>query len=295
MIERAVKLEGVWAAVLTPLDESLRPDPARAREYYAQLLEDGCDGLNVLGTTGEAMSLGTRSRLDLMESLASSEIPLERAMVGTGAASLDDAAALTRAAFNLGFAAALVMPPFYYREGGDEGVVRFFDALFQRTGAPPRSVLLYNFPKMSGVTFSLVLVDRLIAEFPEVFAGMKDSSNDRGLQRDLIASRPDFRVFPSSEEYLPFARTEGTAGCISATVALSAQLAHHAYRTGDITASQSLSARRHALSGVSLIPAMRYVVARSLDDDAWERVLPPLVALNDRERAMVDEALSRCV
>jgi 4-hydroxy-tetrahydrodipicolinate synthase len=46
-------------------------------------------------------------------------------MCGTGASALDDAVQLTRGAFELGFAAALIIPPFYYREASDDGVVRF--------------------------------------------------------------------------------------------------------------------------------------------------------------------------
>ncbi len=62
---------------------------------------------------------------------------MERAMTGTGAASLDDAVRLTRRAFECGFAAALIMPPFFYRDVSDDGIVAFFDALFARTAPPP--------------------------------------------------------------------------------------------------------------------------------------------------------------
>ena len=54
-------IAGIWAAVLTPVDETLEPDPSRAIPYYRELLQRGCDGINTLGTTGEAMSFSAAS------------------------------------------------------------------------------------------------------------------------------------------------------------------------------------------------------------------------------------------
>ena len=113
-------LAGIWSAVLTPVDESFEPDPSVAVPYYGDLLERGCDGLNLLGTTGEAMSFSAGQRVRFMEAIASSGLPNKRLMAGTGAASLTDTAVLTRAAFDCGLRAALVMPPFFFREVGDD-------------------------------------------------------------------------------------------------------------------------------------------------------------------------------
>ena len=55
-------LAGIWAATITPVDASLRPDAPKAIEYYRELLQDGCDGLNLMGTTGEAMSFSAGER-----------------------------------------------------------------------------------------------------------------------------------------------------------------------------------------------------------------------------------------
>jgi 4-hydroxy-tetrahydrodipicolinate synthase len=159
-------MKGIWAAVLTPVDARLTPDVSRAIAYYAELLERGCDGINVLGTTGEAMSLSAGQRARFMESVAGSGLPTGRVMAGTGAASLDDAVRLTCAAFDCNLAAALIMPPFFFREASDDGIVAYFDALLSRASATRKCVLLYNFPKMSGIAFHPALVDRLMREFP---------------------------------------------------------------------------------------------------------------------------------
>lgn len=191
-------LRGIWSAVLTPIDERCQPDAARAIAYYRDLLEGGIDGINLLGTTGEAMSFSADQRLRLMEAVAAA-LPRERAMCGTGAASLADTVRLTRGASELGYAAALVMPPFFYRDASDDGIVAFFDQLFAQAGALRCAIVLYNFPSMTGITFSTQLVDRLTSEFPGVIGGMKDSSNDQALQQALLARHPELRIFPDQK------------------------------------------------------------------------------------------------
>ncbi|MEO7201266.1 MAG: dihydrodipicolinate synthase family protein, partial [Candidatus Tumulicola sp.] len=210
---------GVWAATLTPVDAHLQIDASRAVEYYAELLETGCDGVNVLGTTGEAMSFGIDQRIAFMEAVAT-ELPCERVMAGTGAASLSDTIRLTRCAIDAGFRAALILPPFFFRDATHDGIVRYYEQLLRAVPQAQGRLLLYNFPKMSGITFEPVLLRRLMAELPRAFAGLKDSSNDRALQTALIAKFPALRVFPGSEAYLHEAVASGAAGCISGTVAL---------------------------------------------------------------------------
>jgi 4-hydroxy-tetrahydrodipicolinate synthase len=284
-------LHGVWPAAVVPLDDGLQPDAAKAIAYCRDLLRGGCDGVSLLGTTGEAMSLGTAQRMRFMEAMASSDLPRERLMVGTGASSLADAATLTRAAFEHGFAAALVMPPFFFRDASDDGIVAFFDALFARADPPPASVLLYNFPRMSGITFHPDLVDRLAAAFPGLIAGLKDSSNDAALQREIVRRHPGFAVFPGSEQHLLGAIRAGAAGCISATVCLWPQLAQTVCTQHDAAAMERLRELRAVVSRFPLVPAVRYLVAKDRNDLAWERPLPPLLALSQSERCELDESL----
>ncbi len=276
-------IRGIWAAVLTPLDRELSPDAALAVPYYRELLARGCDGLNLLGTTGEAMSLSVRQRLTFMEAVASSGLPMKRAMAGTGAASLDDAVALTTAAFDCGFAAALVMPPFFYRDVGDDAIAGYFDALFARTNPPRGRVLLYNFPRMSGIAFRPQLVDRLIERFPKAIAGMKDSSNDAQLQSDILAAHQGFAMLPGSESDLLAAKRRGVTGCISGSVALWPELAQAVFTAEDEAQARELTRRRSELDGLPFIPIVRHLVARERRDAAWERILPPQRPLDAEE------------
>ena len=266
-------MKGIWSAVLTPIDKEYEPDAKRAIAYYRDLLSNGIDGINVLGTTGEAMSFARKQRIRLMEAVAD-KLPGERTMCGTGGCALADAVALTRVAGELGFAAALVMPPFFYRDASEDGMLRWFDELFARVpGAPP--VVLYNFPKMTGMTFHADLVDRMMAAFPGKIAGMKDSSNDATLQRELLTRHPELRVFPGSESTLLEAKAYGAAGCISGSVALWPNEAQRAFLNDDVEAAAYVTMQRERLAGAPLIALVRERVAIQRNDEAWRRTMPP--------------------
>lgn len=283
---------GVWSAVLTPVDAQLRPDARKAVEYYKWLLHEGIDGLNVLGSNGESASFGTGQRINYMEAIAQSGLPRDRIMIGTGTTSLDDTVRLTQTAFDCGFAAALVMPPFFFRPASDDGIVAFFAALLARLDDPGRRILLYNWPAVSGATFHAALVDRLVAEFPHTICGMKDTSNDAQLQRDVIARHPDLAVFPSSEEFLVDARQYAASGCISGSVALWPQLSQRVWQTGE--GAGRLTQLRHSIAGPNMLVRVRYLTSKMRGDDSWERPMPPLMPLTIEEKGALEAAVSRC-
>ena len=152
------KLQGVIAAIATAVDDKGEPDCARSTALARFLLANGCDGLNVLGTTGEATSFSLEQRKRVMSAYRDAGLPLDRLMVGTGAASVADAVALTRHAAELGFAGALVLPPFYYKGVPDDGLFAYVEIIVQATAEKPIPIYLYHFPAQSGLPWHVRLV-----------------------------------------------------------------------------------------------------------------------------------------
>jgi 4-hydroxy-tetrahydrodipicolinate synthase len=208
-------------------------------------------------------------------------------MVGTGAAALDDAIALARHAAELGFAGALVLPPFYYKGVPDDGLVACIEAIVEATAARPVPIYLYHFPAQSGLAWHLALIRRLRSAFGGRIVGLKDSSGDLPFAREAAGVAPDFKVFPASEAALPEARAGRFAGCISATVNLNADLCARAWRSGDATALDAAVAIRKLFDGKPLVPGVKSVLAHVHGDPALARVKPPLAAFPDADRAAV--------
>jgi 4-hydroxy-tetrahydrodipicolinate synthase len=283
------RLSGVIAAVSTPISADLAPDVARFIRLAQFLLENGCDGLNVLGTTGEATSFSFEQRASVMRA-AAAELDRTRLMVGTGAASLAEAIALTALAAELGLAGALILPPFYYKDVPAQGVFDYLAAIVAATRAKPIPIYLYNFPALSGVPYTRELVAQLIEAFPDRMAGLKDSSGDMPYARALAKSHPGFAVFPSTEAALGEARGAGFAGCISATANLNSDLCGQGWR-GDAAALERAVAIRKLFDAKPLVAGVKAGLAHLLRDEEYAQPMPPLVAWPERERKWLAQAM----
>ena len=280
-------LSGVIAAIATPIDESGAPDLKRALNLARYLLDNGCDGLNVLGTTGEATSFSRDERMAVMSAYKVEGLPLDRLMVGTGAAAVADAVALTRHAAELGFAGALVLPPFYYKGVPDDGLVAYIDTLVKATAQRPIPIYLYHFPAMSGLPWHVSLIRRLLESFPSRIVGLKDSSGDMAYARAAAAIASNFAVFPSTEAALMDARSGAFAGCISATANLNADLCARAWEAGDAAALDAAVAIRKLFDGKPLVSGVKALLAHIHGDPALARVKPPLAAFAAADRTAV--------
>jgi len=286
----ASKLQGVIAAIATAVDDKGEPDCARSTALASFLLANGCDGLNVLGTTGEATSFSLEQRKRVMSAYRAAGLPLDRLMVGTGAASVADAIALTRHAAELGFAGALVLPPFYYKGVPDDGLFAYVELIVQASAAEPIPLYLYHFPAQSGLPWHVKLVARLVETFGARIVGLKDSSGDMAYAREATTVAPGFKVFPSTEAVLMEARTGAFAGCISATANLNADLCARAWRSGDTAALDAAVAIRKLFDGKQLVPGVKALIAHIHDDAGWSRVQPPLSAFPAQDRTAVSAA-----
>lgn len=280
-------LSGVIAAIATPVDETGAPDLTRVIKLARFLLDNGCDGLNVLGTTGEATSFALAERKAVMDAYKSNGLPLARLMVGTGAAAVADAIALTRHAAELGFGGALVLPPFYYKGVPDDGLVAYIDTIVKATADKPIPLYLYHYPAMSGLPWNIPLIKRLLDVHPSRIVGLKDSSGDMEYARAAAALSKDFAVFPSTEACLLEARGGTFAGCISATANLNPDLCARAWGAGDAAALDAAVAIRRLFEGKPLVSGVKALLAHIHGDPALARMKPPLAPLPAPDRTAV--------
>ncbi len=289
------RIRGIVAAVATPLlaDRYEIDNPALIAHCH-RLFDLGCDGINLLGTTGEATSFSVEQRLATMSAVAQSGLPLERFMVGTGAAAFADVVRLTGHARDLGYSGALVLPPFYFKGIENEGLLRFFEALVAAVGMRQLSLYLYNFPQNTGITYEPNLVSELRHRFPEIVVGLKDSSGNLEYAREITGTLPDFDVFPSAEGTLANAEALGLAGCISATLNVTAPLVRQAMAEIPSGPSATLDKAvqiRTALSRFPLVSAIKWTISELIGNPLWERTMPPLRHLSGREKNELQGAL----
>jgi 4-hydroxy-tetrahydrodipicolinate synthase len=286
---------GVIAATATPVDAAHAPDLPRLVRHCRALLDGGCDAINLLGTTGEATSFGVAQRLAVMKGIADAGLPLDRFMVGTGVCALDETVTLTRAACALGYAGELVLPPFFYPGIQVEGLVAWVDALVARVAHPALAIYLYHIPQNTHVPWPVELVAELQRRHPGRVVGLKDSAGDLAYARQVVQAVPGFDVFPSSEAALAAAHADGYAGCISATVNLTAapaQAGWSAQGTAEGGAAiAKAAAMRAALARQPLVASVKTALAWRYGDDAWQRLVPPLQPLSETQARALHDAL----
>src|SRR5437899_3361974 len=230
------RIRGVLAPVVTPFKADLAPDSQRFIAHCRWLLSQNC-GLAVFGTNSEANSLSMEERAMLLDELVAAGIDPSRMMPGTGCCSIMETVKLTKQAVDHGCAGMLMLPPFYYKDVGEEGLYRYFSELVQRVGDARLRIYLYHIPPVAMVGITPRLVERLLAAYPNASAGMKDSSGDWNNTKTFLdafaeTARPariGFDVFVGSESFLLANIRNGGVGTISATANVNPAAIHELY------------------------------------------------------------------
>lgn len=279
------RIKGVMAAGLTAFNDDLSIDVQGTIAHTGWLLANGCDGVLIFGTTGEANSLSLKERLDFLDALGASGLPIDRLMIGTGCCALPDTAELTRKTLEIGVESALMLPPFYYKNPSDAGLYAHFARVLEQVADPRLKVYLYHFPQMSAVPFSHELIGRFLADFPGVFAGIKDSSGDFENMKAMAQKFPGFDVFAGTERYLLEVLKAGGVGTITATGNCTSVLCGAVYAAWRASSPEAerlqdeLTAQRLALQAYPAAAALKELLARESGRPSWRNVRAPFLPL----------------
>ena len=292
------RLTGILAPVVTPFDARLEPDVSRWLRHCRWLVDNDV-GLAVFGTNSEANSMSTAEKVELLEQLVEAGLPPRRMMPGTGCCALPDTVELTRKAVSLGCAGVLMLPPFYYKGVSDDGLYRSYAEVIERVGDTRLSIYLYHIPQIAQVPITLTLIERLLHDYPDSIAGVKDSSGDWDNTRAMLERfQPGgFDVFCGSESFLLDTLRHGGKGSITATANVNPAPIAALCREFDQPGAEQRQAELDAVRGIFqdyvMIPGMKAAIAHYLEDPEWSRVRPPLDEMTGVERERLIAALGQ--
>jgi 4-hydroxy-2-oxoglutarate aldolase len=204
-------LTGIYAPVVTPFTRRGEVDERLYRENLLRYAGTGLAGIVVAGSTGEAPYLTGPERLRLTEIAREVLKPPELLIVGTGLESTRETLSLSRAAFDRGADAVLVLTPNYFKSRMDsEALSTHFRTLADKLRRP---VIMYNIPQFTGVRISPETIGTL-SRHPNI-VGLKESSGDLEYVRAILRKvRPGFRVLIGSALILYDALRDGAAGAV---------------------------------------------------------------------------------
>ncbi len=279
----ASSLRGVWPAVLTPFDEQAAVDVPRLVRHCRALLQAGCRGISLFGTTGEGTALSADERMAALEAVIAAGLAPDRLIPAVGCCDVPTTAALSAHAARQGVAGVLALPPFYPKDLRQDGLYRHFCSVIERLGATPGigvpKLCLYNFPFHTGVTLSPALVRRLADAFPGVVVGIKDSSADWTLSSSYLDALPDLDVFVGDENSILRALGKNGAGTISGMANIMAPTLVSLVETPQAQAAELDRVVHRAvqvMDGHAFIPTIKAAIAAHIGDADWCRVRPPL-------------------
>ncbi|MDF1792956.1 MAG: dihydrodipicolinate synthase family protein [Thalassobaculaceae bacterium] len=279
------RIKGVMAAGLTAFNDDLTIDVQGTLDHSKWLLANGCDGVLLFGTTGEANSLSMKERLDFLDVLGGSGLPMDKMMIGTGCCALPDTIELTKKTLEIGIESALMLPPFYYKNPSDDGLYATFARAIEGVNDSRLKVYLYHFPQMSAVPFSHDLIGRFLKDFPGVFCGIKDSSGDFENMKAMAETFDGFDVFAGTERYLLDTLKVGGVGTITATGNCTSAMCgavYAAWKAGAPDAEglqEQLTAQRLALQNYPAAAGLKELLARESGKSSWRNVRPPFLPL----------------
>jgi 4-hydroxy-tetrahydrodipicolinate synthase len=277
-------LAGVYAAAVTPLDHTSNLDLESVPALLTFLAARGCHGAVLFGTTGEGPSFSRSEREALMQAAYEyrKQNPQFCLIAGTGTPSLSETIELTKLAFDLGFDAALVVPPYYFRTATDDGLFTWFSELINKAVPSDKYILGYHFPHVAGIGFSLDLLARLKDAFPTQFAGIKDSSHDIDLARTIGETfGHDLVALTGTDTYLQMAMENKAAGCITAPANLISPDLREVWEgmtagQGIAAAQERVNEQRHVLEKyLPFPPTLKALLHRLHGFPRWS-VKPPL-------------------
>jgi len=209
-----MKLHGIFPPITTPFDRNGEIYQAKVRHNIEKWNLTALAGYVVTGSTGESVLLTTEEKLQLWGWVAEFAAAEKTLIAGTGAESVRETIALTNQAAALGYKAALVRTPSYYKNvlNNSAAQMLYFRAVADQSKIP---VLIYNFPAVTGIDIAAEAVIELSGH-PNI-AGIKESSaNIEKIMRVAREAQAGFQVLGGSAAVLWPSLMAGAAGGILA-------------------------------------------------------------------------------
>jgi 4-hydroxy-tetrahydrodipicolinate synthase len=295
------RITGVFSAAATPLHADGSPDLGLFTAHCRRLLDEGCHGVALLGTTGEANSFSSAERRTILEAALKAGIAADALLPGTGVVAIPETVELTRHALSLGVTRVVMLPPFYYKGVSDDGLFAAYSQVLDQVADSRLQVILYHIPQVSGVPLSRALIGRLIEAYPETVVGIKESAGDFNNMQAIIAAYPGFSVLAGADPLLLPLLKAGGAGCITATSNLVADSLRTVYdhvhdegRAADVDAAQErINAYRTLSNSYVQIPTIKAMVGLKSGTPSWNRTRAPLMPISEKDYAALSEAYTK--
>jgi 4-hydroxy-2-oxoglutarate aldolase len=289
-----VKLQGIFAPLTTPFDADGSVSLSHLRDNIKRYNRTGLAGYAINGSTSESVLLRWDEVYRVWETAREAAAPTKILIAGSGAESTAETIEHTNRAAALGYAAALVRTPSFYKPAMSEDALA--EHYLRVADAARIPILVYSVPIFTQLTVEAPLIAR-VSKHANII-GMKDSSGNVQGVADIIAAAPkEFQTLVGSASTLYESLEKGAVGAILALACAFPELCGEIYeasRAGE-------SAKAHSLAQQLIAPAkmfgpqygiagLKYALDRTGYYGGPPR--PPLLPVSEHARHEIDALLS---
>jgi 4-hydroxy-2-oxoglutarate aldolase len=209
-----MKLQGIFTPIATPFNYDGDIYPAKVEHNVINWNKTALAGYAVCGSTGESVFLTTDEKLQMFELVAKYAASDKLLLCGTGAESVRETVQLTNRAAEMGYKAALVRTPHYYKNLVNNGSAQalYYHAVADQSRIP---LMIYNLPQSTGVDIPAATVAKL-SEHPNIVAIKESSGNIEKVMQMIREVKPGFQVLVGSAPTLAPSLAVGAAGAVLA-------------------------------------------------------------------------------
>lgn len=269
---------GIFPALITPFRDDGALDVDALRRVIDRNINDGVDGFYVSGSTGESFMMTNGQRKELTTEAVRAVSGRVKVIVNVGSFSLDQALDMALHAKGAGVDAISSVPPFYFPFSREE--IREYYLMLQKGAELP--LVIYNIPKMSGVSFSTADLLELLSH--DGIAGIKQTTLDLFQTETIARSMPDKAVFNGLDETFLPALSVGVRAMIGSTACIMPKKFRQiidAYEKGDNAEARRLQGIVNSivakLVSVGIFKAIKAVLRlQGIDCGVCKRPFQPL-------------------
>jgi 4-hydroxy-tetrahydrodipicolinate synthase len=279
-------------AMVTPFSEDGKVDYQQAAELAVKLVDDGCDGLVVTGTTGETSTLTDEENVGMFRAVKEAVGGRAAIIAGTGTNDTAHSVHLSKQAAEVGVDGLLLVTP-YYNKPSQAGVRAHFETVASATDVP---VMLYDIPGRSSIQIAPDTMIRL-AEHPNIVA-VKDAKADFAAATRVMAQTD--LLFYSGDDGLTLQWLAlGAVGLVGVTTHVATRRFRElidAVNANDLGTARKINFELEPVIRATMTRVQGAVAAKQILK--WQGVLPnsvvrlPLVEPDEAEIAIIREDLA---
>lgn len=209
-----MKLQGIFPPITTPFNYDGDIYPAKVEHNVSKWNKTALSGYVVCGSTGESVLLTTEEKMQMFELVAKYAAPDKLLLCGTGVESVRETVQLTNRAAEMGYKAAMVRTPHYYKNLINNGAAQalYYLSVADQTKIP---LMIYNWPQATGVDIPAATVAKL-SEHPNIIAIKESSGNIEKVMQMIAEVKPGFQVLVGSAPTLAPSLAVGAVGAVLA-------------------------------------------------------------------------------